>query len=227
MADLFKDMVGYSAAYIDKAPMAGMGELERHEYEAKYRKQLQESRTVYVGNLAFGVPEDFIHNLFSSVGWVTDIIMGLDRVSKTPCGFCFVEYSSHAEAEAAVRYLHQRKLCYRSIRVEMDKGDVRKENRYWGRGAKGGQVRDEYRVDFDPERGGLGCRASEELGVADAMPQQQGARKYGAWAWTSFNEYDKSQVRAEKRARDEDWGDDVNPYGDDYGGARDGKRARR
>lgn len=35
--------------------------------------------------------EEQIYELFSRVGDVKRIIMGLDRNNKTPCGFCFVE----------------------------------------------------------------------------------------------------------------------------------------
>jgi nuclear cap-binding protein subunit 2 len=45
-----------------------------------------------VGNLSFYTSEDQIYELFSMCGEVKRVIMGLDRVKKTPCGFCFVEY---------------------------------------------------------------------------------------------------------------------------------------
>ena len=33
-----------------------------------------------------------MYELFSMCGEVKRIIMGLDRIKKTPCGFCFIEY---------------------------------------------------------------------------------------------------------------------------------------
>jgi hypothetical protein len=53
---------------------------------------LNKSTTFYVGNLSFYTTEEQIYALFSKCGEIKRIIMGLDRVSKTPCGFCFVEY---------------------------------------------------------------------------------------------------------------------------------------
>ena len=50
------------------------------------------STTLYVGNLSYYTTEEQIHELFSKCGDVKRIIMGLDKVRKTPCGFCFVEY---------------------------------------------------------------------------------------------------------------------------------------
>jgi nuclear cap-binding protein subunit 2 len=54
---------------------------------------LNKSTTFYVGNLSFYTTEEQIYALFSKCGEIKRIIMGLDRVSKTPCGFCFVEYA--------------------------------------------------------------------------------------------------------------------------------------
>lgn len=40
---------------------------------------------------SFFTTEEQIYELFSRVGDIKRIIMGLDRNQKTPCGFCFVE----------------------------------------------------------------------------------------------------------------------------------------
>ena len=55
-------------------------------------KLLLTSATLYIGNLSFYTTEEQIHELFSRCGDIKRIIMGLDKVKKTPCGFCFVEY---------------------------------------------------------------------------------------------------------------------------------------
>lgn len=41
---------------------------------------------------------DQVHELFSKGGDVKRIIIGLDKVKKTACGFCFVEYPFKYEA---------------------------------------------------------------------------------------------------------------------------------
>ncbi|KAK4057171.1 nuclear cap binding complex subunit [Microbotryomycetes sp. JL221] len=123
---------------------------------------LGQSTTVYVGNLSFYTTEEQIYELFSHVGDIKRIIMGLDRNSKTPCGFCFVEFFQHDEALSALRYVSGTKLDERVIRADLDPGYL--ENRQYGRGKSGGQVRDEYREDFDPGRGGWGhMKAREEM----------------------------------------------------------------
>ena len=66
------------------------------------------------------------------------IVMGLDRVKKTPCGFCFVEYYTREDAENCIRYVSGTRLDDRVIRVDWDAGF--QEGRQYGRGRSGGQV---------------------------------------------------------------------------------------
>ncbi|CAC5360742.1 NCBP2 [Mytilus coruscus] len=112
------------------------------------------STTLYVGNLSFYTTEEQIHELFSKCGDIKRIIMGLDKVRKTPCGFCFVEYYTREDAENAIKYINGTRLDDRIVRTDWDAGF--KEGRQYGRGKTGGQVRDEYRTDYDEGRGGYG-----------------------------------------------------------------------
>ena len=79
-----------------------------------------------------------VHELFSLVGQVQRIIMGLDRIQKTPCGFCFVMYHKRSDAMDAIKYLNGTLLDNRLIRVDIDYGFL--EGRQFGRGRSGGQV---------------------------------------------------------------------------------------
>ncbi|KAH9180477.1 RNA-binding domain-containing protein [Lactarius sanguifluus] len=129
----------------------------------KQHDLLQKSTTLYIGNLSFYTTEEQIHDVFSKCanpedgGGVKRIIMGLDRHTRTPCGFCFVEFYTHAEALASMRYVSGTKLDERIIRCDLDLGY--REGRQFGRGKSGGQVRDEHRQDYDPGRGGWGAQA--------------------------------------------------------------------
>ncbi|KAF8652676.1 hypothetical protein AX16_004183 [Volvariella volvacea WC 439] len=133
---------------------------------AKQLELLAKSTTLYVGNLSFYTTEEQIYELFAkcaspeSGGGIKRIIMGLDRNTRTPCGFCFVEYYTHEEALAAMRYISGTKLDERVIRCDLDLGY--KEGRQFGRGKSGGQVRDEHRQDYDPGRGGWGAQAQKQ-----------------------------------------------------------------
>ncbi|GLH04445.1 Nuclear cap-binding protein subunit 2 [Gryllus bimaculatus] len=131
---------------------------------------LLNSTTLYVGNLSFYTTEEQIYELFAKCGDVKRVVMGLDKYKKTPCGFCFVEYPFYqpmfcrlsesliyyqrADAEACMRYINGTRLDDRIIRTDWDAGFV--EGRQYGRGKTGGQVRDEYRTDYDSGRGGYG-----------------------------------------------------------------------
>ncbi|XP_057816639.1 nuclear cap-binding protein subunit 2 isoform X1 [Cryptomeria japonica] len=151
MASLFKDPNQLSA-YRDRRFSGTQDEFEH---------ALRTSSTVYIGNLSFYTTEEQIYELFSRVGEIKKIIMGLDKNTRTPCGFCFVLYYSREDAEDAVKYISGTVLDDRPIRVDFDWGF--QEGRQWGRGRSGGQVRDEYRTDYDPGRGGYGKMVQKEL----------------------------------------------------------------
>lgn len=87
--------------------------------------------------------------------------MGLDKFKKTPCGFCFVEYHERTDAVRAMQWVNGTRLDNRIIRCDWDAGFI--EGRQFGRGKSGGQIRDEYRETFDPDRGGYGKIMSKNL----------------------------------------------------------------
>ena len=125
-----------------------------------WTETLQLTTTLYIGNLSFYTTEEQLYEFFGRAGEVKRIVMGLDRHKRTPCGFCFVEYFKRAHTEAAVNFLNGLKLDERIVRVDWDAGFT--EGRQYGRGRSGGQVRDEYRADFDPARGGWGKAEDNE-----------------------------------------------------------------
>ncbi|XP_042429607.1 nuclear cap-binding protein subunit 2-like [Zingiber officinale] len=175
MASLFKDLAKLSA-YRDR---------RFHGNQEEYERALQASTTVYVGNMSFYSTEEQVYELFSRAGEIKKIIMGLDKNTKTPCGFSFVLYYSREDAEDAVKYISGTMLDDRPIRVDFDWGF--EEGRQWGRGRSGGQVRDEYRTDYDPGRGGYGKMVQRELEAqrelvdygTDALGAFQPAGPYG------------------------------------------------
>lgn len=125
--------------------------------EDDYDHKLKTTSTLYVGNLSFYTTEEQMYELFTMAGEVKRVIMGLDRVKRTPCGFCFVEYYNRNDATNAINFINGTKLDSRIIRTDWDIGF--QEGRQYGRGKSGGQVRDEYRMDYDEDRGGFGWRA--------------------------------------------------------------------
>ncbi|THG20374.1 hypothetical protein TEA_007486 [Camellia sinensis var. sinensis] len=174
--------------------------------QEEFEHALLTSTTIYIGNMSFYTTEEQVYELFSRAGEIKKIIMGLDKNTKTPCGFCFVlpsvpspataipatptavfpvatvpatatavspavesnyaliRYYSREDAEDSVKYISGTILDDRPIRVDFDWGF--QEGRQWGRGRSGGQVRDEYRTDYDPDillKGGYGKLVQREL----------------------------------------------------------------
>ena len=138
----------------------------------EWESAIQNSTTLYIGNLSFYTTEEQLYEFFGRAGEVKRIIMGLDRHAKTPCGFCFVEYCWRRDTEDAMRFLNGLKLDERIVRCDWDGGFV--EGRQYGRGRSGGQVRDEYRTDYDAERGGWG--KAQDAPPPDAFRRPQGGK---------------------------------------------------
>ncbi|RJE25170.1 hypothetical protein PHISCL_02509 [Aspergillus sclerotialis] len=144
---------------------AGKNKKRKYSYDDPDRHDdpmdsLNNATTLYVGNLSFYTTEEQIHELFAKCGEIKRLVMGLDRFNKTPCGFCFVEYYSHQDALDCLKYIGGTKLDERIIRTDLDPGF--EEGRQYGRGKSGGQVRDEYREEYDPGRGGYGRAYAED-----------------------------------------------------------------
>ncbi|KAL0218512.1 hypothetical protein P9112_004165 [Eukaryota sp. TZLM1-RC] len=78
---------------------------------------LAATTTLYVENLSFYTSEEQIHALFSRAGRVKRIIMGFNKKSLKPCGFCFVEYFTRASTEIAMRYINRTILDEREILI--------------------------------------------------------------------------------------------------------------
>jgi nuclear cap-binding protein subunit 2 len=121
---------------------------------AEQMQALQRSATVYVGNVSFTTRSHHIQQHFTQALSTTTtagssscavvvkrIILGLDRVKKTPCGFGFVELYTRYDAVRAVSLLSGTRLDGRIIRVELDAGF--QPGRQYGRGVSGGQVRND------------------------------------------------------------------------------------
>ncbi|KAL4200200.1 hypothetical protein AMTRI_Chr03g148560 [Amborella trichopoda] len=160
LISLFDDLSKLSAYKDRKFP----GNQEEFEHA------LQVSTTVYVGNTSFYTTEEQVYELFARAGEIKKIIMGLDKNTKTPCGFCFVVYYSREDTEDSVKYISGTILDDRPIRVDFDWGF--QEGRQWGRGRSGGQV--------SVELGGYGKLVQRELEA------QRQLVDYGAGSLGSF-----------------------------------------
>ena len=115
---------------------------------------------LFVGNLSFDVTESELRDLFSQVGVVTQIRIPLDRESGRPRGFAFIDLEDRAQADEAMRRLHQQEFKGRALVV--NEATAREE------GSRG------------PSRG-RGGSAPPALPEGDAPPPPDRSRRnYGA-----------------------------------------------
>jgi len=92
------------------------------------------STKLYVGNLAFGVTSDDLHEHFAQAGTVESAKVVEDRDTGRSRGFGFVEMASSEEAMAAIEQFNGQDLDGRNLVV--NEARPREEGR--GRGGRGG-----------------------------------------------------------------------------------------
>ena len=72
---------------------------------------------LYVGNLAYTVSNDDLHELFSQAGQVQSATVITDKFSGQSKGFGFVEMTTAEEVAQAIRQLNDTDLKGRNIKV--------------------------------------------------------------------------------------------------------------
>lgn len=100
---------------------------------------------IYVGNLAFGVTDDELQQLFAAYGDVTSANVIKDRFSGESRGFGFVEMPSKDDALAAINGLNGTDFKGRSITVNEAKPKSPREGGGGGGGRHGGGGRGDRR----------------------------------------------------------------------------------
>ena len=91
-------------------------------------------KKLYVGNLAFGVTNSDLEQMFAAHGTVQSAQVIMDRDTGRSKGFGFVEMSSDAEAQAAIQALNGKESDGRSLKVN----EARPKTEGGGRGGSGG-----------------------------------------------------------------------------------------
>jgi RNA recognition motif-containing protein len=90
---------------------------------------------LFVGGLAFSTSSDRLREVFAQAGTVESAAVVTDRDSGQSRGFGFVEMSTPAEADAAVKKFNGQEIDGRQLKVELSKPQ---ESRGQGRGGFGG-----------------------------------------------------------------------------------------
>jgi cold-inducible RNA-binding protein len=99
---------------------------------------------LYVGNLSYNTTEDDLRTLFSQAGEIKEISLIMDRETRRPKGFGFVEMANQVDAEKAIQMFNEYEIDGRKITVNIAR--PREE-----RGSSGGN-----RGNFGRSRGGYG-----------------------------------------------------------------------
>jgi RNA recognition motif-containing protein len=93
---------------------------------------------LYVGNLAYGVRDDSLHQAFAEFGNVTSAKVMMDRETGRSKGFGFVEMGSDAEAQAAINGMNGQALEGRAIVVNEARPREERPGGFGGGGGRSG-----------------------------------------------------------------------------------------
>ncbi len=74
-------------------------------------------RRLYVGNLAWTVTDQDLHDVFSEAGKVENSQVIMDRATNRSRGFGFVEMANDEDADNAIKKLNGRDVKGRAIKV--------------------------------------------------------------------------------------------------------------
>jgi len=81
---------------------------------------------MYIGNLAYGVTEEELKEMFSAYGEVASVSLVKDRFSGQSKGFGFIEMPNNSEADTAIKALNKTMLKGRDIKV--NQAEQKKKN---------------------------------------------------------------------------------------------------
>ena len=94
------------------------------------------AKRIYVGGLPYTATEDELTKLFAGSGTVTSATAVTDRYTGESKGFGFIEMSTDAEADAAIKALNGTIMGGRTLTVNEAKP---REDRGGGGGGRGGR----------------------------------------------------------------------------------------
>ena len=144
---------------------------------AQLLTSLAHSSTLYIGNLSFTTREEQLLAAFHlpTLAYPTALHMGLNSLTKQPCGFAFLAFATPQQAHTTRAVLHALAVDERTVGIDMDQRF--KPGREWGRGKSGGQIRDEVRQGWDAGRGGWGARERRQQQMREMKDQQKSTFK--------------------------------------------------
>lgn len=80
-------------------------------------------KSIYVGNMPYNANEEQLKELFGNYGEVKTVKIIIDRETRKPKGFCFVEMEDN-DALKAIENLNNAEFLGRSLRVNEAKSKI-------------------------------------------------------------------------------------------------------
>ena len=85
---------------------------------------------IYVGNLAYGVTEEDLREMFSEYGEIASVKLITDGRSGLSKGFGFVDMPNNSEADQAIKSLNRNMIKGRNIKINpADSGGKKKKSK--------------------------------------------------------------------------------------------------
>ncbi|WP_320130112.1 RNA-binding protein [uncultured Sphaerochaeta sp.] len=75
------------------------------------------AKKIYVGNMSYNTTEDDLRDIFTQYGNVLSATIIMDRETRRPKGFGFVEMEEDSAADAAISQLDGKEIDGRNLRV--------------------------------------------------------------------------------------------------------------
>lgn len=111
---------------------------------------------LYVGNLSFNTSDDDLRKEFGKCGTVTDARIVTDRESGRSRGFGFVQFTTEAEANAAIQAFHGSTVGGRALTVNVAEDRPQRGGGGGGGGGAPNRGGGGYSGGGSPDRGGGG-----------------------------------------------------------------------
>ncbi|HEX7589296.1 MAG TPA: RNA-binding protein [Anaerolineae bacterium] len=99
---------------------------------------------LYVGNLSYNVTEEQLRELFSQAGTIKEVTLIMDRDTRRPKGFGFVEMTTQVEAQKAIELFNDHELDGRRLTVNLARPKEDRGSSRGGYGGGGGGGRNRY-----------------------------------------------------------------------------------
>jgi cold-inducible RNA-binding protein len=122
-------------------------------YGWRFRNMRIMETKLYVGNLSYNTTDNDLRTLFAQAGTVTSVDLIKDRDTGMSKGFGFVQMSTQAEAEQAIKMFNGYDLDNRQLKVNPARPKEESGSRSYGNSSSGGYGRDQRQGNRNQKKG--------------------------------------------------------------------------